>query len=111
MRSDLLLKLTQTHIENQEGKWNNVSLTGPHDLILIRLCQAKQQQQDFSGITAEALNFDPRIFAMALKHLEKQGYLQGVVYTYQEDDPYPTTVDLSQAQVTPAGEAYEKKLG
>nr|WP_320147939.1 hypothetical protein [uncultured Anaeromusa sp.] len=111
MRSDLLLKLTQTHLENQDGPWENVSLTGPHDLILIRLCQAQQTQQNFKAINAAALGFDPRIFSMALKYLEKQGYLKGVVYTYQEDDPYPTNVDLSQAQVTAAGEAYEKKLG
>ena len=111
MRSDLLLKLTQTHIENQDGPLENVSLTGPHDLILIRLCQARRNQQDFSAITAAALDFDPRIFSMALKHLEKQGYLEGVAYTYQEGNPYPSEVDLSKAQVTPAGEAYEKKLG
>ena len=111
MRSDLLLKLTQTHIENQDGPWENVSLTGPHDLILIRLCQARRNQQDFSAITAAALDFDPRIFSMALKHLEKQGYLEGVAYSYQDYNPYPSEVDLSKAHVTPAGEAYEKKLG
>ena len=111
MRSDLLLKLTQTHLKNQDGPWENVSLTGPHDLILNRLCQAQQKQQGFSAITAAALGVDPRIFSMALKHLEKQGYLEGVVYTYQEDSPYPAEVDLSLAHVTAAGEAYEKKLG
>lgn len=111
MRSELLLKLTRTHVDSKEGPWGDVQLTGPHDHVLLRLAQTCRQGQPLTAVTAGPLSLEERIFAMALKHLEKQGLLEGVAYTYTEGDPFPQSVDLSRARITEAGWEYEKRLG
>lgn len=112
MRSELMLKLTQTHCDDKSGDYKDVMISGPHDYLLIELRQEEQKDKpDMSSITAEKMNYDKRIFALATNWLMKKGYITGAVIKYEEGSPMPVGADLSNVKITPEGIEYEKRLG
>lgn len=112
MRSELLLKLTRTHCEDTSGEYKDVMISGPHDYLLIEMRQEElKDNSDMTRITAEKMNFDERIFALAVNWLMKKGYIEGAVIKYEEGSPMPVGADLKAVKITPEGIEYEKRLG
>lgn len=112
MRSDLMAKLTRTHCEDTSGEYKDVMISGPHDYLLIELRQEElKDTPDMTSITAEKMNLDNRIFALATNWLLKKGFIKGAVIQYEEGSKMPVGVDLQGVSLTPEGIEYEKKLG
>lgn len=112
MRSDLLLKLTKTHCDDDTGEYKDVMISGPHDYLLMALRQEElQDKPDMTNVTAEKLNMDNTILALAANWLEKKGYITGAAILYPEDSNMPSGVDLTHVRLTAEGIEYEKRLG
>lgn len=112
MRSELLVKLTQTHCNDTSDQYKDVMISGPHDDLLMMLRQEElKERPDMASITAQKLNMDNKIFALAAKWLLKKGYIKGAIVKYNGDSDMPTGVDLERVKLTSAGIEYEKHLG
>lgn len=112
MRSELLIKLTQTHCDDTSDQYKDVMISGPHDDLLMALRQEElKANPDMTSITAQKLNMDDKILALAAKWLLKKGYIKGAIVKYNGDSDMPTGVDLERVRLTPEGIEYEKRLG
>lgn len=112
MRSELLIKLTQAHCDDTSEQYKDVMISGPHDDLLMTLRQEELKSvPDMSSITAQRLNMDEKIFALAAKWLLKKGYIKGAIVKYNGNSEMPTGVDLEHVRLTARGIEYEKHLG
>lgn len=111
MSSEALLKLTNNFDPSEAERFKDVTISGPHDTILIRLRQEEQRpDKDMSRVTPELCEVPVEMFPIAVSFLQKKGLIEGAMIE-RDDKEFPIRVDLAAVRLTETGISYERRLG